>query len=183
MSFIPRAGAQVLYRRLDPERCGSYPGLCVRREHGVHKSAPKYGPGTTRSFSSFSAAVAEIDDARVFGAVHFRMPRVRGNALGQSVAEYVPAMHCVLWMTKLGRSGGPARPGGSLTKPLPARITSTNLASQPFAHVRAQLCSPFTMLNHCGESTKRSCASLSTFAREYVSGKYWPWSHNGSRSE
>jgi membrane-associated phospholipid phosphatase len=46
-------------------------------------------PGTTRSFSSFSAAVAEIADARVFGGIHFRTSCVRGNTLGQSVAAYV----------------------------------------------------------------------------------------------
>ena len=46
-------------------------------------------PGTTRSFSSFSAATAEIADARVFGGIHFRTSCVRGNALGQSVAAYV----------------------------------------------------------------------------------------------
>jgi membrane-associated phospholipid phosphatase len=46
-------------------------------------------PGTTRSFSSFSAATAEIADARVFGGIHFRTSCVRGNALGQTVAAYV----------------------------------------------------------------------------------------------
>jgi len=46
-------------------------------------------PGTTRSFSSFSAAAAEIADARVFGGIHFRTSCVRGNALGQTVAAYV----------------------------------------------------------------------------------------------
>jgi membrane-associated phospholipid phosphatase len=45
-------------------------------------------PGT-RSFSSFSTAVAEIADARVFGGIHSRTSCVRGNALGQSVAAYV----------------------------------------------------------------------------------------------
>ena len=45
-------------------------------------------PGT-RSFASFSAVVAEIADARVFGGIHFRTSCVRGNALGQSVAAYV----------------------------------------------------------------------------------------------
>lgn len=42
----------------------------------------------TRSFSSFSAAIAEIADARVFGGIHFRTSCVRGNALGQAVATY-----------------------------------------------------------------------------------------------
>jgi len=45
-------------------------------------------PGT-RSFSSFSAAVAEIADARVFGGIHYRISCVRGNMLGQAVADYI----------------------------------------------------------------------------------------------
>jgi hypothetical protein len=38
---------------------------------------------------SFSAAVAEIADARVFGGIHFRTSCVRANLLGQAVADYV----------------------------------------------------------------------------------------------
>jgi membrane-associated phospholipid phosphatase len=45
-------------------------------------------PGT-RSFSSFSAAVSEIADARVYGGIHFRTSCVVGNALGQAVARYI----------------------------------------------------------------------------------------------
>jgi membrane-associated phospholipid phosphatase len=45
-------------------------------------------PGT-RAFPSFSAAVAEVADARVFGGIHFRTACVRGNMLGQAVAGYV----------------------------------------------------------------------------------------------
>jgi len=45
-------------------------------------------PGT-RGFPSFSAAVAEIADARVFGGIHFRTACVRGNTLGQAVAGYI----------------------------------------------------------------------------------------------
>jgi hypothetical protein len=45
-------------------------------------------PGT-RYFPSFSAAVAEIADARVFGGIHFRTACVFGNGLGRAVAEYV----------------------------------------------------------------------------------------------
>jgi hypothetical protein len=45
-------------------------------------------PGT-RSFSSFSDAVAEIANARVFGGIHFRTSCVRGNTLGRTVADYV----------------------------------------------------------------------------------------------
>ena len=42
-----------------------------------------------RSFPSSSAAVAEIADARVFGGIHFRTSCIRGNLLGQAVANYV----------------------------------------------------------------------------------------------
>jgi membrane-associated phospholipid phosphatase len=45
-------------------------------------------PGT-RSFSSFSEAVAEIANARVFGGIHFRTSCVRGNTLGRAVADYI----------------------------------------------------------------------------------------------
>jgi hypothetical protein len=45
-------------------------------------------PGT-RSFPSFSAAVAEIADARVFGGIHFRTSCNIGNSVGQEVATYV----------------------------------------------------------------------------------------------
>jgi hypothetical protein len=45
-------------------------------------------PGT-RSFSSFSEAVGEIADARVFGGIHFRTTCVRANTLGRAVADYV----------------------------------------------------------------------------------------------
>ena len=45
-------------------------------------------PGT-RSFSSFSAAVDEIADARVFGGIHFRTSCEIGNGLGRSVGSYV----------------------------------------------------------------------------------------------
>jgi PAP2 superfamily len=45
-------------------------------------------PGT-RSFSSFSSAVAEIADARVFGGIHFRTSCDLGNTLGRNVANFV----------------------------------------------------------------------------------------------
>lgn len=43
----------------------------------------------TRAFSSFSSAVSEIADARVFGGIHFRTSCDRGNTLGRSVASFV----------------------------------------------------------------------------------------------
>jgi hypothetical protein len=45
-------------------------------------------PGT-RSFSSFSSAVSEVADARVFGGIHFRTSCDLGNTLGRAVANFV----------------------------------------------------------------------------------------------
>ena len=45
-------------------------------------------PGT-RSFSSFSSAVSEIANARVFGGIHFRTSCDLGNTLGRNVANFV----------------------------------------------------------------------------------------------
>jgi hypothetical protein len=45
-------------------------------------------PGT-RSFASFTDAVTEIANARVFGGIHFRISCVRGNMLGKEVADFV----------------------------------------------------------------------------------------------
>jgi hypothetical protein len=45
-------------------------------------------PGT-RSFASFTDAVDEIANARVFGGIHYRTSCVLGNQLGQAVADYV----------------------------------------------------------------------------------------------
>lgn len=42
-----------------------------------------------RSFSSFSSAVSEIADARVFGGIHFRTSCVLGNTLARNVANFV----------------------------------------------------------------------------------------------
>jgi len=46
-------------------------------------------PGQMRSFPSFSAALEEIVNARVFGGIHFRTACIAGQALGNSVGEYV----------------------------------------------------------------------------------------------
>jgi hypothetical protein len=45
--------------------------------------------GWTRSFSSFSGAVAEVADARVFAGIHFRTACAVGVEMGAGVAEYV----------------------------------------------------------------------------------------------
>ena len=45
-------------------------------------------PGT-RTYTSFSEAIPEIADARVFGGIHLRSSCARGNSLGRAVADYV----------------------------------------------------------------------------------------------
>jgi hypothetical protein len=42
-----------------------------------------------RSFTSFTDAVDEIANARVFGGIHFRISCVRGNTLGSAMADYI----------------------------------------------------------------------------------------------
>jgi membrane-associated phospholipid phosphatase len=46
-------------------------------------------PGVLRSFPSFSQAVLEINNARVFGGIHFRTACLTGNAVGQAVANFI----------------------------------------------------------------------------------------------
>jgi membrane-associated phospholipid phosphatase len=45
--------------------------------------------GALRSFPSFSQAVLEVDNARVFGGIHFRNSCLDGNVIGQNVADFV----------------------------------------------------------------------------------------------
>jgi hypothetical protein len=46
-------------------------------------------PGVTRSFGGFHAAVRQVEDARVFGGIHFRFSSVMGARMGAEVARYV----------------------------------------------------------------------------------------------
>lgn len=48
-------------------------------------------PGVSRCFGSFSQAADELDDARIFGGIHFRTSCNVGRAQGQQVAEYILA--------------------------------------------------------------------------------------------
>ena len=45
--------------------------------------------GVTRSFRSFSSALEEVQNARIFAGIHFRAATEDGQALGASVADYV----------------------------------------------------------------------------------------------
>ncbi|WP_305788207.1 vanadium-dependent haloperoxidase [Symbioplanes lichenis] len=54
-------------------------------------SASSQDSGTTRTFSGFSAAVAEVTEARIWGGVHFRSADEDGVRLGERVSAYVLA--------------------------------------------------------------------------------------------
>src|SRR5437870_10530060 len=76
-----------------PELDSLRPGPCKvgylrtdRRLSAAHRDLPCASP---RSYASFSEAIAEIADARVFGGIHLRSSCARGNSLGRAVADYV----------------------------------------------------------------------------------------------
>src|SRR5262249_50673329 len=50
--------------------------------------------GVTHSFDSFSAAVREGSDARVYAGIHWRFDVAAGEALGYEVGNYVVS-HCL----------------------------------------------------------------------------------------
>jgi membrane-associated phospholipid phosphatase len=50
--------------------------------------------GVTHAFASFSAAVREVSDARVFAGIHWRFDVVAGQALGYEVGRYIVS-HCL----------------------------------------------------------------------------------------
>jgi membrane-associated phospholipid phosphatase len=45
-------------------------------------------PGVVRSFTSFSSALLEVANARIFGGIHFRSACVDGQAAGTAVGNY-----------------------------------------------------------------------------------------------
>jgi hypothetical protein len=46
-------------------------------------------PGTDRKFTSFSSAVQQVEDARIYAGFHFRFSCIDGANLGAQVASYV----------------------------------------------------------------------------------------------
>ncbi|HXN46538.1 MAG TPA: vanadium-dependent haloperoxidase, partial [Bryobacteraceae bacterium] len=46
-------------------------------------------PGVSRSFSSFTAALDEVKNARIVGGIHFRSACEDGQGLGVAVADYI----------------------------------------------------------------------------------------------
>jgi hypothetical protein len=44
---------------------------------------------TTHSFASFGDVVREVDDARIYGGMHFRSSVLAGNRVGRWVVDYM----------------------------------------------------------------------------------------------
>jgi len=59
-------------------------------------TASSFGlPGVERSFMSFSSAVAQVENARVWGGIHFRSACVTAAHMGAAVADYVTGTQLV----------------------------------------------------------------------------------------
>ena len=46
-------------------------------------------PGVTRQYHNFSESLEDVENARVFGGIHFRTATTDGTSLGIAVADYV----------------------------------------------------------------------------------------------
>jgi hypothetical protein len=55
----------------------------------IRFSATSVDTGTTRSFNSFSQALREVTNARIWGGIHYRTADVQGAVLGFQVSTYL----------------------------------------------------------------------------------------------
>jgi hypothetical protein len=78
-------------------------------------------PGVTRCYPSFSAAVHEVSDSRVFAGIHWRFDVTAGEALGYEVGNYVASNRL-----RPARPHGDDGPAGSA-----AGATATLLSQVP----------------------------------------------------
>src|SRR5262249_26442424 len=87
--------------------------------------------GVTHGFDSFSAAVREVSDARVFAGIHWRFDVAAGGALGYEVGNYVVS-HCLRPAFESEDDGGggaalapgPPLPAAGAVAPPPSRVPS-----------------------------------------------------------
>ena len=73
--MVPRAAASVL---------ASFYG-----NHTAFTVTSAGLPGVQRDFTSFSAAVLQVEDARIYAGFHFRFSCIDAATLGRHVARYV----------------------------------------------------------------------------------------------
>jgi hypothetical protein len=52
-------------------------------------------PDVQRSFTSFSAAITQVVNARIYAGFHFRFSDEDGAVLGSEIADYLRSTHLV----------------------------------------------------------------------------------------
>jgi hypothetical protein len=60
-------------------------------DHTTYTLTSPTMPGITRSFTSFTAGVAQVTDARIYAGIHFRFACHTATVMGRQVADYVQA--------------------------------------------------------------------------------------------
>ena len=81
-----------------------------RRDH-VSFSVDSTSSGTTHSFPSFSALLREVENARVWGGIHFRSDDQDGAAIGRNVANWLEQN----FLRPIGRDAAPFSDGSAET--------------------------------------------------------------------
>jgi hypothetical protein len=58
--------------------------------HSINISSPNpLDSGIVLHYTTFKAIAADVDDARVYGGIHFRFEQNAGGRLGRDIAKYV----------------------------------------------------------------------------------------------
>jgi membrane-associated phospholipid phosphatase len=70
-------------------------------------------PGVTRSYASFSAAVQEVSDSRVYAGIHWRFDVQAGQLMGNEVGDYI-VTHFLLPASRSDDEGGDAATASGL---------------------------------------------------------------------
>jgi membrane-associated phospholipid phosphatase len=83
-------------------------------------------PGTTRTFTSFSAAAAEAGQSRIYGGIHYQFDNQAGLTSGHALGEYV-AGHFLTPIQPLRVGRGQSVPAEAGPKPIAAGVDPSGL--------------------------------------------------------
>jgi hypothetical protein len=94
--FVPYIAAPCFPGYPSAHASGSYAARSILERawgSGGHSLALTHPalPGLTLEYSSLRQVTEDIDDARVFGGIHFRFDQDAGAKLGRQVGQYVDA--------------------------------------------------------------------------------------------
>jgi hypothetical protein len=93
MTFVPFIATPCFPSYPSNHASGSYGGAEILRRiygegpHAIELSNPALG--LTYEYTTFSQITDDIDDARVYGGIHFRFDQEAGGRLGRSVAGHI----------------------------------------------------------------------------------------------